>query len=47
MKGDDKAAVVILRVMERRAKLMGLDSPDHVDVKTTCTITGVDFACLT
>lgn len=32
LRGDPKAAVVILRVMERRARLFGLDAPTKIAV---------------
>jgi len=32
-RGDDKAITTMLRVMERRARLLGLDSPIEVDLK--------------
>jgi DNA-binding CsgD family transcriptional regulator len=32
LRGDQKSAVVVLRVMERRAKLFGLDAPTKIAV---------------
>lgn len=32
-KGDIKAATVLLKIMERRAKLLGLDSPAEVKIE--------------
>jgi DNA-binding CsgD family transcriptional regulator len=31
--GEETAATVILRIMERRAKLLGLDSPSKIDLR--------------
>jgi DNA-binding transcriptional MerR regulator len=35
---DPKAAVIVMRLMERRAKLNGLDAPSKVDVNLTGSI---------
>ena len=36
--GDDRAVATMLRIQERRAKLLGLDSPDRQQVE----VTGID-----
>ncbi|PJK03307.1 hypothetical protein CO612_09145 [Lysobacteraceae bacterium NML71-0210] len=33
--GDTKAIAACLRIMERRAKLLGLDAPERVEAKVT------------
>lgn len=33
MKGDERASLVVLKVMERRARLLGLDAPETLQVQ--------------
>lgn len=45
MKGDVRSAETVIRLMERRAKLLGLDAPAAVNVQGTTvhyTIEGID-----
>lgn len=40
--GDRPAIAATLRIMERRAKLLGLDSPQHVDQRVTIQVDRID-----
>lgn len=42
MAGNTGAAMAVLRAMERRAKLLGLDAPEQKDVKVSGTLTWAD-----
>lgn len=40
IQGDVPSATLVLRLMERRAKLLGLDSPTQIEAKTEVTYNG-------
>lgn len=42
LEGDAKAAQVVLRCMDRRARLFGLDAPIQAEVEFTATATELD-----